>query len=108
VCEGGGPGLALVELSVVEQRYRAVLAVLAGVSVVEVAASAGVSRQSVHEWVKRYRAAGLSGLADRSRRPSSCAWQASAEVEAAMCELRRSHPRWGSLRLVHELRQLGG
>ncbi|WP_410971982.1 helix-turn-helix domain-containing protein, partial [Salmonella sp. SAL4445] len=63
-------------MSVVEQRYRAVLAVLAGASVVEVAASVGVSRQSVHEWVKRYRAAGLAGLADRSRRPASCPWQA--------------------------------
>ncbi|MET7935878.1 helix-turn-helix domain-containing protein [Streptomyces sp. NPDC005322] len=44
----GRPGLALVELSVVEQRYRAVLAVLAGATVTEVAASLGVSRQTVH------------------------------------------------------------
>lgn len=35
------PGLALVELSVVEQRYRAVLQVLAGVPVTEVAAGFG-------------------------------------------------------------------
>ena len=42
------PGLALVQLSVVEQRYRAVLAVLAGEPVVEVAVRHGVSRQSVH------------------------------------------------------------
>jgi hypothetical protein len=36
--------LALVELSIVEQRYRAVLAVQAGEPVVEVAARTGVSR----------------------------------------------------------------
>lgn len=59
----------LVELSVVEQRYQAVLQVLAGVPVVEVAAGFGVSRQSAHARVKRYRAEGLAGLADRSRRP---------------------------------------
>jgi transposase-like protein len=63
--------LALVELSVVEQRYRAVLQVLAGVPVIEVAAGFGVSRQSVHAWVKRYRVEGLAGLADRSKRPVS-------------------------------------
>jgi hypothetical protein len=40
-----GPGSVLVELSVVEQRYPAVLAVLAGESVTNVAAQVGVSRQ---------------------------------------------------------------
>jgi hypothetical protein len=29
-----------------------------------------------------------------------------AEVEARACELRRTHPRWGPHRLVHELRRL--
>ena len=39
--------MALVVLSVVEQRLDAVRAVLAGAQVTEVAASIGVSRQSV-------------------------------------------------------------
>ncbi len=47
-----GPGLALVEVSVVEQRYREVLEVLAKVPVTEVAARFGVSRQSVRAWVR--------------------------------------------------------
>ena len=60
----------LVELSVVEQRYHAVMEVLAaGAPVTEVAARYGVSRQSVHAWVRRYQADGLAGLADRSHRP---------------------------------------
>ena len=59
----------LVALSVIEQRYRAVMAVLEGARVSEVAAEVGVSRQSLHSWLARYRAAGLAGLADRSRRP---------------------------------------
>jgi transposase InsO family protein len=62
--------LALVGLSVVEQRYRAVLDVLAGVRVTEVAERSGVSGQSVHAWVRRYEAEGLGGLMDRSRRPA--------------------------------------
>lgn len=95
--------MALVELSVVEQRYRAVLEVAAGVPVTEVAQRSGVSRQSVHAWVRRYEQGGLGGLMDRSRRPVSCPHQVSAEVEAVVCELRREHPRWGPLRLAHEL-----
>ena len=60
------------ELSVVEQRYQAVLAVIAdGRTVKEVAAQWGVSRQSLHSWLSRYEAGGLDGLADRSHRPGS-------------------------------------
>lgn len=99
--------MALVELSVVEQRYRAVLAVLAGATVTEVAASLGVSRQTVSGWKSRYEASGLAGLADRSRRPASCPHQASAEVEAAVCELRRKHPRWGPRRIAFVLERSG-
>ena len=60
--------MAVVALSVIEQRYRAVMAVLDGARVSEVAAEVGVSRQSLHAWLRRYRAAGLAGLADRSHR----------------------------------------
>ncbi|WP_435595374.1 IS481 family transposase [Streptomyces albogriseolus] len=94
-------------MSVVEQRYRAVLAVLAGATVTEVAASLGVSRQTVSGWKSRYEASGLAGLADRSRRPASCPHQASAEVEAAVCELRRKHPRWGPRRIAFVLERSG-
>ena len=99
--------MALVELSVVEQRYRAVLEAAAGVPVTEVAARYEVSRQSVHAWIVRYREGGLGALADRPRRPDTCPHQVSAEVEAAVCELRREHPRWGPVRLVFELGKAG-
>jgi transposase InsO family protein len=95
------------ELSVVEQRYTAIQEVLAGMSVTEVAARYGVSRQSVHGWLRRYRAEGLAGLQDRSHRPRSCPHQASVQVETAVCELRRQHPGWGPLRLQHELQRRG-
>ncbi|WP_443057686.1 helix-turn-helix domain-containing protein [Streptomyces sp. IBSBF 2806] len=38
------------QLSVAEQRHWAVLAVLAGATVTEIAASLGVSRQTVSGW----------------------------------------------------------
>jgi transposase InsO family protein len=95
--------LALVELSVVEQRYRAVLAVERGEPKIVVAAQFGVSRQTLHTWLTRYAQHGLAGLLDRTHRPPSCPHQASAEVESRVCELRREHPRWGPRRIAHEL-----
>jgi transposase len=95
--------LALVVLSVVEQRLDAVRAVLAGARVTEVAAALGVSRQSVHSWVSRYLAEGLAGLADRSHRPSFCPHQVAGEVEVVVAEMRRQHPKWGAKRIRLEL-----
>lgn len=46
--------MALVVLSVVEKRLDAVRAVLAGGTVVEVAARVGVSRSTLHRWLARY------------------------------------------------------
>jgi len=97
------PGLALVVLSVVEQRLDAVRAVLAGAEVVEVAASIGMSRSTVHRWTARYLVEGLAGLADRSHRPRSSPLQVAPEVEARVAEMRRAHPRWGSTRIRLEL-----
>ncbi len=98
----------LVELSVVEQRYQAVLAVIGdGRSVVEVAGLVGVSRQTVHAWLARYEAGGLAGLADRSHKPASCPHQMPAAVEARILEWRRVHPGVGPRRLLHELGRAG-
>jgi transposase InsO family protein len=98
----------LLELSVVEQRYDAVMEVLRdGLTVTEVADRYAVSRQSVHTWIGRYEREGLGGLADRSHQPRTCPHQISPEVEAKVCELRRLHPEWGPRRLVHELASQG-
>jgi transposase InsO family protein len=95
------------ELKVVEQRYRAVLEVLDGIPVTEVAERFGVARQTVHRWVARYRESGIDGLADRSHAPKAHPWRVSAEVEAVICDLRVSHRRWGPRRLVFELAKRG-
>ena len=98
----------LVELSVMEQRYQAVLAVVQdGWKVVEVARRVGVSRQTLHAWIARYERGGLTSLADGSHRPSSCPHQTNAEVEATICELRREHPGWGPRRIEHQLAKAG-
>jgi transposase InsO family protein len=96
--------VVLVELGLVEQRYRAVLDVLEGASVVDVARRNGVTRQTVHEWLRRYAGdGGLGALADRSSRPGSCPHQMPPEVEARVVAMRRAHPAWGPDRIRWQL-----
>lgn len=59
--------MALVEVSVVEQRYRAVLEVKAGVPVTEVAARRGVARRPRKPKASLVRAAGVTLLLMRTR-----------------------------------------
>jgi transposase InsO family protein len=92
------------EMSVAEQRYQAVLAVISdGETVTDVAARFGVSRQTVHDWLAKYEAGGLENLADRSHRPVWCPHQMPAVADVAVAEMRRAHPSWGLRRIVCEL-----
>jgi transposase len=97
----------LVELGLVEQRYKAVLEVLDGATVVDVARRNGVVRQTVHDWLRRYATHGLVGLTDGSSKPQSCPHQMAPEVEAAILELRRAHPGWGPRTIGHRLQRDG-
>lgn len=91
-----------------EQRYKAVLGVIGdGRSIAEVAASWGISRQTLHTRLARWEAGGLEGLVDRSHRPQGCAHQLDAQAEVLVLEMRRAHPAWGPRRISHELGRRG-
>ena len=97
----------LVELSIMEQRYHAVMEVISGAPVTEVAGRYGVTRQAVHLWLGKYQREGLAGLADHSHRPHYQPRQIHADVEALICQLRGAHPGWGPRRLAYELGKAG-
>ncbi len=97
----------LMELGLVEQRYKAVCEVLDGATVVDVARRNGVVRQTVHDWLRRYAAHGLAGLVDVSSKPASCPHQMAPATEARILELRREHPGWGPRTIGHRLAREG-
>jgi transposase len=74
---------------------------LDGASLTEVARRFGVSRQSVHTWLRRY--AAEEGLADRSSRLHGCPHQMSPTTVAKIVEVRRAHPVWGADRIGYQL-----
>ena len=98
----------LVELGLVEQRYKAVLEVLEGAATVtDVARRYGVGRQTVHRWLRRYGTDGLAGLVDKTSKPDTCPHQMPPAIEAKVLEMRRKHPGWGPRTIVNRLRRSG-
>ncbi len=96
------------EMSVTEQRYKAILSVIGdGRTVKEVAHDWEVCRQTLHRWLARYEAEGLDGLGNRSHRPDQCPHQMPTVVEVRVLEMRRNKPFWGARRIALELARKG-
>ena len=74
------------ELGLVEQRLKAVHEVLDGATVTDVAKRNGVTRQTVHAWLRRYASSGVAGLVDKTSKPESCPHQMTPVVEARIVE----------------------
>jgi len=55
----------------------------------------GISRQTGHKWLRRYRDQGFLGLTEQSRRPRSSPLAAGEEIVLGILELRGRHPSWG-------------
>ena len=81
-----------------------------GLTVIEVADRYGVSRQTVHGWLRRYRTGGLEALADRSHRPRRCPHQMPAAIEPAYASCAGAIPSganagwltsWSAMALTH-------
>lgn len=93
----------LIELRKTEQRHQAVLEALGGIAISEVARRYGVTRQTVHRWLRLYGRQGVAGLTDNSSRPASCPHQVTPAIEARIVEMRRAHPNWGPRTISHYL-----
>ncbi len=58
-----------------------------------------ISRETGYVWLRRYRAAGVAGLVERSRAAQRHANQTPEEIEQRVVELRQAHMRWGPRKL---------
>jgi transposase InsO family protein len=68
----------------------------------------GVSRQTGHKWLKRFREGGAEALEEQSRRPKSTPLATAEELVVATLEAREEHPRWGPYKLHVLLRRRFG
>lgn len=95
------------ECTVVSQRRDLVERAIDGEGLSGLCRSHEVSRKTAYKWLARYRAGGLPGLEDLSRRPNHSPLQTLAAIEEMVCELRQQHPAWGGRKLHHRLLQDG-
>jgi transposase InsO family protein len=100
--------MALRTVTMAELRLEVLLeAEQSGESVAEVCRRNRISRETYYRYRRRYLAAGMEGLEDRSRRPRVSPAQIDASLEAEICGMRRDHPRWGARRVHAELVRAG-
>lgn len=57
----------------------------------ELAERFSISRKTAHKWIDRFKAEGLKGLEERSRRPHSCPWQTdTADSRGSRCAAKKA------------------
>lgn len=97
------------ELSIMDQREEFVrLASVAGANRSALCRRFGISRDKGYKWLRRYAAAGRSGLKDRSPRPLHSPGRVGAEVEAAVLAIReRSNDAWGGRKIAKVMQSNG-
>jgi transposase InsO family protein len=67
----------------------------------------GISRKAGYALLKRYKAEGLEGLTERSRRPKTSPTQTAEMITEHIVILRKQHPTWGARKLKARLEALG-
>lgn len=73
------------------------------VTMTELCQAYGISRPTGYAVVRRCAVQGEMGLEERSRAPRRHPNQTAAEIEQAVLQLRREHPRWGPRKLLAKL-----
>lgn len=65
----------------------------------------GISRPTGYKWLARYRAEGLDGLAERSRRPHSSPNKTPEAIEELVEDARDKDRSWGGRKLAYHMRR---
>jgi putative transposase len=68
----------------------------------------GISRQTGHKWLRRYRRLGHVGLTEQSRRPLSSPLATGEEIVVGILELRDRHSTWGPDKIARVLERTLG
>jgi transposase-like protein len=91
-------------VTTMEERVNIAERASVGRSSREIAGEIGYSLATVRKWRQRYNREGRAGLSSQMGRPAAGALtQSSAEVKAAILEMREKHPGWGPITIGLEL-----
>jgi len=93
------------ECHAVDERLRFVARRLDGEKMAVLCKEFGISRKTGYKIFQRYKACGVQGLTDRSRRPYRHANQLPLLVEKWIVQLKREYPSWGAPKIRERLRR---
>jgi len=94
--------------SAMSQRHEFVL--LAGqesANIRQLCRQYGISSATAYKWLRRFKAQGIEGLQELSRRPNNSPSRTVKEIEEAVINERQKHPAWGGRKLRARLVTLG-
>lgn len=60
----------------------------------------GISRETGHKWINRFRKLGYDGLEEQSRRPDTTPMSIAEQMVMAVLQAREAHPSWGAKKLA--------
>jgi transposase InsO family protein len=96
------------ECSIMSQREAFCRQALApGANIRELCRTFRISPATAYKWLGRYRAGGIAGLVDRSRRPAASPRRTGDVLEAAVLAVRAAHPAWGGRKIRRVLQNEG-
>jgi transposase InsO family protein len=79
-----------------------------GANITALCRAHGISRQTGHKWLRRFKKAGYVGLVEQSRRPHTSPLGTGEDIVIGIMQLRAQHPSWGPQKISRVLgRSLG-
>ena len=88
-----------------DERLRFIARLLEGEKMAVLCREFDVSRKTGHKIFNRYKACGLEGLTDRSRRPYRQANRLPFQIETLIVQLKKEHPSWGAPKIREKVRR---
>jgi putative transposase len=88
-----------------DERLRFIARLLEGEKMAVLCREFDVSRKTGHKIFNRYKACGLEGLTDRSRRPYRQANRLPFQIETLIVQLKQEHPSWGAPKIREKVRR---
>jgi transposase InsO family protein len=95
------------EVTLMSQKREFIRLAEIGDSLSGVCRNFGISRKTGYKWVERYRAMGLVGLEERSRRPHHFPTETGQEIVRQILSAREAHPAWGGRKIKRWLEDRG-
>ncbi len=79
-----------------------------GANITALCRTHGISRETGHKWLRRFKESGYVGLVEKSRRPHTSPLGTGEDIVIGIMQLRAQHPSWGPQKISRVLaRSLG-